>query len=107
MRLCHGGLRDTEAWSDPYTSGMSTRHGSHLLNANQQAGLGDFGSCRWLTCSCMRAYDSAMRTTASNWRTVIGTTGVSLSFSLAAARACRPHTPVLSTLNTLTTFQNL
>ena len=41
-----------------------------------------------LTCSCMRAYDSAMRTTASSWRTVIGTTGVSLSFSLAAARAC-------------------
>ena len=41
-----------------------------------------------LTCSCMRAYDSAMRTTASSWRTVIGTTGVSLSFSRAAARAC-------------------
>ena len=44
----------------------------------------------------MRAYDSAMRTTASSWRTVIGTTGVSLSFSLAAARACRPHPPELS-----------
>ncbi len=43
-----------------------------------------------LTCSCMRAYDSEMRTTASSWRTVIGTTGVSLSFSRAAARACRP-----------------
>ena len=44
-----------------------------------------------LTCSCMRAYDSAMRTTASSWRTVIGTTGVSLSFSLAAALACKPQ----------------
>ena len=29
-----------------------------------------------------------MRTTASSWRTVMGTTGVSLSFSLAAARPC-------------------
>ena len=61
-----------------------------------------------LTCSCMRAYDSAMRTTASSWRTVIGTTGVSLSFSRAAARACTrrhlsgtPDSQILVTVSAL------
>ena len=32
------------------------------------------------TCSCMRAMDSEMRTTASSWRTVMGTTCLPLSF---------------------------
>ena len=38
--------------------------------------------------TCMRAKLSAMRTTASSWRTVMGTAAVPLAASRAAARPC-------------------
>jgi hypothetical protein len=41
------------------------------------------------TCSSILASDSAMRMTASSWRTVMGTGGTSLSVASACARACR------------------
>ncbi len=40
------------------------------------------------TCRDILASDSLMRTTASSWRTVMGTGGESLSVASACARAC-------------------